>query len=70
VPPEARSLPASLARYGEWLAHQPLASRSRQTYAAQVGAYVAWLTGADVDQGDPLTDAHARDYAVREYKTH
>jgi site-specific recombinase XerD len=69
VPP-ARSPRASLARYREWLAHQPLATRSRQTYAAQVGAYVDWLVGAAVDAGNPLHDGHARDHAVREYKSH
>jgi integrase/recombinase XerC len=70
LPPAAPTLRASLARYLEWLAHQPLAARSRQTYAAQVGGYVEWLASAAVDGGDPLRDAHARDYAVRDYKSH
>ena len=31
--------------------------------------YLAWLDTADVD-GDPLTDPAARDWAVRDYRTH
>ncbi|MCW2904988.1 MAG: phage integrase family protein [Streptosporangiaceae bacterium] len=31
--------------------------------------FLAWLEGSGLD-GDPLTDAHDRDFAVRDYKTH
>ena len=53
--------------YTVWLDRQPLASRSRQAYRAQVGSYLGWLT----DTADPeaaLTQQDRRDWAVRDYK--
>ena len=35
--------------YTVWLDRQPLATRSRQAYRAQVGSYLRWLA----DTGDP-----------------
>ena len=53
--------------YTVWLDRQPLATRSRQAYRAQVGSYLRWLA----DTGDPeaaLTQHDRRDWAVRDYK--
>ena len=53
--------------YTVWLDRQPLASRSREAYRAQVGSYLGWLA----DTGDPeaaLTQQDRRDWAVRDYK--
>jgi len=67
------SLPAGLAAahgtYTAALARAPLSAETRRTYASKVRAYLPWLDVADVD-GDPLTDAAARDWAVRDYRTH
>lgn len=67
------SLPAALtathAAYTGQLARAPLAAETRRTYASKVRTYLAWLDSADVD-GDPLTDPAARDWAVRDYRTH
>ena len=40
-----------------------------QSQASRVCQYLAWLAGAAVD-GDPLTNPAARDWAVRDYRTH
>jgi len=67
------SLPARLAAkhaaYTAALARAPLSAETRRTYASKVRGYLAWLDGADVD-GDPLTDRTARNWAVRDYRTH
>lgn len=42
---------------------------TRRAYASRVRQYLAWLEAADVD-GDPLTERHARDGAVRDYRAH
>jgi len=67
------SLPAGLeaahAAYVAALARAPLSLATLRTYASKVRTYLAWLDGADVN-GDPLTDPAARDWAVRDYRTH
>jgi integrase/recombinase XerC len=67
------SLPAGLAAahagYVARLARAPLSTETRRTYASKVRTYLAWLDTGDVD-GDPLTDPAARDWAVRDYRTH
>ena len=47
----------------------PIASESRRTYLSKVRQYLAWLADAALD-GDPLTMLAARDWAVRDYRTH
>ncbi|MEU0566972.1 tyrosine-type recombinase/integrase [Nonomuraea sp. NPDC005983] len=46
---------------------------SQADYWAQrrkrVRTFLAWLEASGLD-GDPLTDAHDRDFAIRDYKTH
>ena len=56
-------------RYERWLARQPLASRTRDAYAAQVHGFVAWLAGSE-HGGAALVEPHLRDWAVRDYKRH
>lgn len=47
----------------------PLDADTIRVYASRVRQYLAWLEGADLD-GDPLTETAARDWAVRDYRTH
>jgi integrase/recombinase XerC len=56
-------------RYERWLARQPLAGRTRDAYTAQVHSFVDWLAGSE-HGGAALTEPHARDWAVRDYKRH
>ena len=58
-----------LADYAGRLAAAPLSAQTRRTYASKVRQYLIWLDAADTD-GDPLTEAAARDWAVRDYRTH
>jgi site-specific recombinase XerD len=60
----------ALTAYLAWLEGRPLAARSRQAYAHQVGRYLAWLGDRSPVDGDPLADGDARDWAVRDYKRH
>jgi integrase/recombinase XerC len=66
----AADLAAVGAGYLAWLAGQPLARRSRETYAQQVGWFLDWLASEGgpgaVALGDPVT----RDHAARDYKAH
>jgi integrase/recombinase XerC len=58
-----------LRRYTEALATAPLSAHTRRTYESKVRQYLAWLATAELD-GDPLTDKRARDWAVRDYRSH
>ncbi len=60
---------ALLATYRGWLARQALAARSREAYAAQVAAFLAWLSSSE-HGGRALSDPHVRDWAARDYKRH
>ncbi len=60
---------ALLDDYAAALDGAPIASESRRTYLSKVRQYLAWLAAAAVD-GDPLTTPAARDWAVRDYRTH
>jgi site-specific recombinase XerD len=68
VPEEHRA--ALLDAYLGWLEGRPLAARSRAAYGHQVRGYLAWLGDRSPVDGDPLADADARDWAVRDYKRH
>ncbi|WBQ03410.1 tyrosine-type recombinase/integrase [Kribbella sp. CA-293567] len=46
-----------------------LDDNTRRAYASRVRGYLIWLDAADLD-GDPLTQPHARDGAVRDYRSH
>ncbi len=56
--------------YETWLDKQPLSANTRRTYLTQVRQYCVYLDQTVTEYGDPLKDEHARDYAVRDYKTH
>ena len=58
---------ALLAEYATHLEHSPLSGHTPRTYLGAVRAYLAWLEQAEVD-GDPLNDAAAKDWAVRDYR--
>jgi site-specific recombinase XerD len=58
-----------LDSYVEELEAAPLSAQTRRTYASKVRQYLVWLAGAQVD-GDPLGDAAARDWAVRDYRSY
>lgn len=63
------AMEAAHAQYVAALARAPLSDESRRTYASKARQYLAWLDTADVD-GNPLGDRDARDWAVRDYRTH
>ncbi|MBJ7593862.1 MAG: tyrosine-type recombinase/integrase, partial [Candidatus Dormibacteraeota bacterium] len=58
-----------LEEYRAPLARAPLSPESRRTYLSKVRQFLAWLGAAALD-GDPLADAAARDWAVRDYRSH
>jgi site-specific recombinase XerD len=58
-----------LAEYEKHLARAPLSGHTPRTYLGAVSAYLAWLERAAVD-GDPLNDATAKDWAVRDYRSY
>ncbi|MCA1699659.1 MAG: tyrosine-type recombinase/integrase [Actinobacteria bacterium] len=60
----------ALSAYVAWLEARPLAARTRQAYGHQVRRYLVWLGDRSPVDGDPLADAAARDWAVRDYKRH
>jgi site-specific recombinase XerC len=60
---------AALAAYLAMLAHAPLSAETVRTYTSKVRGYLTWLQTADVD-GGPLTQPRARDWAVRDYRSH
>lgn len=66
LPPENAEL---LAKYADHLQRSPLSGHTPRTYLGAVRAYLAWLQGAPVD-GDPLNDAAAKDWAVRDYRSY
>ncbi len=45
---------------------EPISTRTHQAYAANVRRFCGWLAAARA----PLTEIHARDYALRDYKTY
>ncbi len=60
---------AVLDRYLVALEAAPLAAQTRRTYASKVRQYLAWL--ADSEPGtDAFSGPEARDWAVRDYRTH
>jgi hypothetical protein len=56
------------ARYEVWLERQPLAPRTRREYAAHAASFAQWLASDPGRAVEALVDAHARDYAVRDFK--
>jgi site-specific recombinase XerD len=60
---------ALLSEYAARLERSPLAGHTPRTYLGAVRAYLTWLQGAEAD-GDPLGDAVAKDWAVRDYRSY
>jgi site-specific recombinase XerD len=60
---------AIVTAYAERLARSPLRGATPRTYLSAVRVYLAWLAEGDHD-GHPLDDPAARDWAVRDYRTH
>jgi integrase/recombinase XerC len=56
--------------YERWLDRQPLSANTRRTYRTRVRGFLQYLAATPAEYGDPLSDEHARDYAVRDYKSH
>ncbi len=63
-------LVAQLAGYETWLEGQPLAASTRRAYRGHARRFVGFLASWPGEGGNPLTDAHARDYAVRDFKSY
>jgi site-specific recombinase XerD len=63
------TVPETLASYEHWLGRQPLSAHTRRTYLAQVRRYCTYLSTLPWEYGHPFQEPHARDYAVRDYKT-
>ncbi len=59
----------ALTGYREALSRTTLGDGTRAKYAQRVAAYLNWLAATDTD-GAPLDDPAARDWAVRDYRTH
>lgn len=66
----ASSLSSIFADYETWLNKQPLSIHSRRAYHTQVQQFCIYLDQADSEYGNPLKDEHARNYAVRDYKSY
>jgi site-specific recombinase XerD len=63
------TVPEALATYEHWLTCQPLSNNTRRTYLTQVHRYGTYLSTLHWEYGHQLQEPHARDYAVRDYKT-
>lgn len=68
VPTTDQGLDAVFERYATWLDKQPLAASTKRNYGVQVAHYGTYLAGYAAKFGNPLREANARDYAVRDYK--
>ena len=70
---QAVALPAEfediVSAYAAHLAKSPLRGATPRTYLSAVRVFLAWLADGDQD-GRPLDDPAARDWAVRDYRTH
>lgn len=56
--------------YDIWLSKQPLSVHTQRAYRTQVRQFCIYLDQAGSEYGDPLKDEHARNYAVRDYKSY
>ena len=63
--PENKAL---LDEYATYLSHV-MSGHAPRTYLGAVRGYLAWLESATVD-GDPLADATAKNWAVKDYRSH
>ena len=56
--------------YEAWLERQPLSENTRRAYRVRAGQYLEYLSVTPAEYGNSLEDAHARDYAVRDFKAY
>jgi len=56
--------------YGTWLSRQALSDHSRRAYLTQVRQFCVFLSEQAGSSPDALHDPHARNYAVRDYKSY
>ena len=56
--------------YEAWLERQPLSENTRRAYRVRAGQYLEYLAATPAEYGDPLNGLHARDYAVRDFKSY
>jgi integrase/recombinase XerC len=56
--------------YQHRLTRQPLSVNTRRAYLGRVRQYCAYLAAPVNDYGNPLSDPHGRDYAIRDFKSH
>ena len=68
--PSRAHLDEVLADYRTVLGRADLSDDARRAYASRVSGFLDWLAGTDGQDGDPLAEAHARDFAVRDYRAH
>jgi site-specific recombinase XerD len=57
-----------LTAYESWLLKQPLAKKTQDAYRFHVRKFWDYLASRPTTGDDPLHDAFARDYAVRDFK--
>jgi site-specific recombinase XerD len=72
VPQRAELTPENadlLTEYANHLAKTPLRGHTPRTYLGAVRGYLVWLEAAQAD-GDPLNDAAAMNWAVRDYRSY
>ncbi len=65
-----RRIGGAAAAYEGWLAKQPLSENTKRAYRTRAGQFLSWLGATPAEYGDALSDAHARDYAARDFKAH
>jgi site-specific recombinase XerD len=70
LPLTSAELGRVITGYEHWLGRQPLSPNTRRTYLGRVSQYCAYLKASSNNYGNPLSDPHARDYAIRDFKSH
>ncbi len=61
----------TLEKYQHWLLTQPLSQNTRRTYTSRVNQFCTFLYEETYARyGDPFKEENARDFAVRDFKTH
>ncbi len=58
------------AGYEGWLEKQPLSGNTKRAYRTRAGQFLEWLGSTPAEYGDALSEEHARDYSVRDFKAH
>jgi hypothetical protein len=69
-PLAAAELGRVTAGYQLWLVRQPLSPNTAGPIWVGSGSICAYLRASGNDYGNPLSDLHARDYAIHDFKSH